>query len=228
MRKTKKSMDVSPNIRISFHSAVEGKGRNASDAVIKKYACQVVFMENEGIYWVYDSGAIKLCEILNTRPYYNSRNEAGVQIKKEDLLEFVAPALAKRMICFAINTSELIVVKYVKRKPAEIEPEPQPGTSDKYAGQGCFVSLFTDNNERIEVYLAEKEISKPQAITLNDGTIKIIRVPVTEINGVKILTEKAELYKAISGKSEGDIFSCSRESYRIASIRRGRLNLNEV
>lgn len=203
---------------IKEHPASQGHGRATAIRIGAEYGCKVILVNDGTVYRAYDGGAIELCRVLDTEPYYAASGHAGVQVKSEDLNTFAIPALKNAGIDFAVNNDKLTV--YRKNAVTVVPPKP-PVPLGRRAKIGDTVRTLTRLGEYLDFYLSEAEIYDIRTITHNDGTIEFMRVPVTERNGCKILSPESPLSIAIVGKCEGEMVVCNGAEYQIISIRKG-------
>lgn len=129
----------------------------------------------------------------------------------EDLASVIVPALMDNGIDFAINGGSLDIYKRAITSP--------PTPPELIVRVGSAVTLQDALGETINVYLAESETFILKPITHPDGTIEIIRVPVTEKEGYQILHPDMPLFDDVFGKQKDDVFCHNDFTYKIINIR---------
>lgn len=191
-------------------AAVSGAGRKTVCSIINDYNVEIALVKHQEKYWTYDESALKLCSILGISPHENGTGKYGVTIKCEDFISFVIPVLKNNSIDFAFNDSSLIIYKRTLTAPTT--------PSEPIVIVGSAVMLQDMLGEIVNVYLAKSEVFVLASITHPDGTIEIIKVPVTEKEGYKILHPDTPLFDDVFGKKKGEIFTYDGITYTVISI----------
>lgn len=188
--------------------AVSGAGRKTIRSIIKNHNVEIALVKHHDKYWTYDKTALELCRIIGANPHKTFAGKYGSAIKCDDFISFVIPVLMDNGVDFAINDETL----EIHRKTTALPSTP-------IARVGSAVTLQDALGETINVYLAESEIFILKPITHPDGTIEIIRVPVTEKDGYQILHPDTPLFDDVFGKQKDDVFCHNDFTYKIINIR---------
>lgn len=175
---------------------------NAKRAYQDRY--QIYLLEGPDRYWAYDEDAILLANTFDIRVNETPRGQ-NLKFIKDDL-GLVLKHLESLQISYCILHA---------KKDETFAPSTITGV-----GYGAKFKVRDQSDEEWSFIILNEEDVIQQVISIvrPDGTIEIMSVPVSDIEGCQRLSPETPMAQAMSGARIGDQRTCAGKSYEVLEI----------
>ena len=212
---------LDPDSRVAFlHTVVArflGTGIHASRRIAGEFPEHIIILYCPPVYRAYDDSADAICSAFDLIPHKNAAGVHGILIKPEDLEHVVIPRLLNGDRSFIVNKEDAAHCYTALRHtaPPAVPAGPERGRIARY---GMCVEMTGPDGASETVYLASREHSREVNVHLVDGTILVTTEPITEKEGVRILSPGSALSGCIVGRRENTTFTLTGFTYKICRV----------
>lgn len=165
---------------------------------------RIYLLEGPDRYWAYDEDALLLANTFDIRVNETPRGQ-NLKFIKEDL-------------GLVLKHLESLQISYCILHP-DNEETFSPTTTARI-GYGTKFTVRDQGNEKWRFIILNEEDVIQQVISIvrPDGTIEMMTVPVSEIEGYQRLSPAAPMARAMNGARVGDRRTCAGKSYEVLEI----------
>ena len=196
-----------------------GYGKNASDRLQDEYPNHIILIFDGARFRAYAESAKKICDIVSCKSYKAS-NGFVVVIPENELRYYQLFLTFSCTSYIIIKTNSKSVHTYVTDNTATADSNiiVTPHSLQLPKIEDSSRVILEAEHEITKVILLENGLSIQREITLVDGTIKILSVPITETDGYTIVKSESPIYQALKGKHKNEVITCNGIEYLIADV----------